>query len=266
MATRFASRDGGNRPQNAGARVTVARTPLHFDPKTPLYHRIFSQLRDQIYDGRYAGGSFIPSEQELSSQFGVSRITAKRALDDLAAAGLVVREQGRGTRVCITPHSTSVRGSVEGLVHSLHANGRGSVQLLDFEYVPASTEIAEKLGLTAEDQIQRAVRIWHGNEGPFSHLTTFVPAALGRSWTREDLMKVPLIALLEQQGITIGRAEERITAVLAEPAVAHRLAVATGAPLLMITRTVFDTGDRAVEHLVALYPPDRYQYAVSLGN
>jgi GntR family transcriptional regulator len=92
-----------------------------------------------------------------------------------------------------------------------------------------------------------------------------VPGRLGRSWTGDDLMKRPLISLLENTGVTISRAEERITAVLADAVVAARLAVEAGAPLLMITRTVFDTQDQAVEHLTALYPPARYQYSVSLG-
>ena len=204
-------------------RVAVAREPATaphagIDPAspTPLYHQIFSLLRGKIYDGQYPGGSFLPSEQELSAEFNVSRITAKRALDELAADGLVVREQGRGTRVCINTHSTSVRGSVKGLVHSLHANGRGSVQLLDFDYLPASEAIAAQLGLNVGDEVQRAIRIWHGEEGPFSHLTTFVPGRLGRSWTGEDLMRRPLISLLENTGVTIARAEERITAVLAD--------------------------------------------------
>jgi GntR family transcriptional regulator len=61
-----------------------------------------------------------------------------------------------------------------------------------------------------------------------------------------------------------GRAEEQITAMLADAVVAPRLAVKPGSPLLRITRTVFDTSNRAVEHLVAVYPPDRYTYPVSL--
>ena len=245
-----------------------ANTPagLNSTLPTPLYHQIFVLLRDQIYGGQYAGGSFLPSEPELSAQFDVSRITAKRALDELAVAGLAVREQGRGTRVCINPHSTSVRGHVVGLVHSLHANGRGSVQLLEFGYVPPPDDVAATLGLNPSDVVQRAIRIWHGEEGPFSHLTTFVPARLGRSWTKNDLKKMPLIALLERAGITIGRAEEQITAVLADSIMASRLAVSPGSPLLMITRTVFDASDRSVEHLVAVYPPDRYKYSVSLGQ
>jgi GntR family transcriptional regulator len=256
----------GSRPGSGALGSTgPGRTAVSPESHTPLYHQIFTLLREKIYDGQYPGGSFIPSEQELSAQFGVSRITAKRALDELAADGLVVREQGRGTRVCINTHSTSVRGSVRGLVHSLYANGRGSVEIIDFDYEGASPQVAAVLGVEPGSDIQRAVRIYHGANGPFSHLTTFVPGALGRSWSREDLHQRPLISLLESAGVAIGGSEERIIAVLADETVAGPLKVDLGTPLLLIKRTVFDTANRPVEHLVALHPSDRYQYSVSLG-
>jgi GntR family transcriptional regulator len=231
---------------------------------TPLWHQIFSQLRDAIISGRYANEAFLPSEQELSAQFHVSRVTTKRALDELAAAGMAVREQGRGTRVSAVQGRTNVRGHISGLVHSLHANGRHSVRLIDFGYVPAPEEVAVGLGLKKGNEVQRATRVWNGPHGPFSHLTTSVPGPLGRSWTRADLLKRPMISLLESQGLIVGRAQETITATLADRIVGPRLAVETGTPLLTITRTVFDTRGNALEYIVALYPPERYQYTVSL--
>src|SRR5690242_760353 len=129
--------------------MTAMPTAPILDPNgpTPPYHQMFVLLREQIYSGQYPAGSFLPSEPELSVRFNVSRITAKRTLDELAAAGLAVREQGRGTRVAVTPHSTSVRGNVVGLVHSLHANGRGNVKLLEFGYSAAPKDVAAALGM-----------------------------------------------------------------------------------------------------------------------
>ena len=76
------------------------KTPLVDDQlRTPLYHQIYLVLRDKIVDGVFGANDIVPGEQEVVRQFGVSRITAKRALDELAASGLVVRERGRGTRV-----------------------------------------------------------------------------------------------------------------------------------------------------------------------
>ena len=232
----------------------------------PLYHQIFTVLRDKIYRGEYEGDSFLPGEQEVAAFFGVSRITAKRALDEIAGAGLAVREQGRGTRVCITPRGTAVRGNVEGLVHSLHAKGTSSVRLLDFAYVPASADVAERLALNAGEEVQRARRIWHSDAGPFNYLTTFVPAAIGRRWNRKALERKTLISLLEESGIRVDSAEERVTATLADKESAPLLEVSRGSALLKVMRTLFDQRERPVEYLIALYPPDRYQYSVTLGR
>lgn len=231
---------------------------------TPLYHQIFSQLRDAILAGGYADQSFLPSEQEISHQFGVSRITAKRSLDELAAAGLAVREQGRGTRVHVTSGRIAVKGGIASLVQSLHANARHSVKLIDFGYIKPPAEIAVILGLDADAEVQRATRVWNGPNGPFSHLTTFVPEHIGRRWSKSDMLTRPMISLLERGGVRVGRAQEQITATVAGRAIAERLMVKRGAPLLMIVRTVFDTHGTAVEHIVALYPPSRYQYLISL--
>ena len=255
-------------PPGIGSLIETGAASPAIDPSspTPLYHQIFVVLRDKIYRGEYELDTFLPGEQEVATLFGVSRITAKRALDDIAAAGLAVREQGRGTRVCIRPHGTSVRGSVDGLVHSLHAKGNSTVRLLDFEYVAASRVVAEKLRITPGDEVQRATRIWYADAGPFNHLSTFVPATIGRRWRREDLESKPLVSLLEDSGVKIGRAEESITATLADEVTAPALEVDVGSALLKITRTVFGENGQAVEYVVALYPPDRYQYTVSLGR
>ena len=67
---------------------------LRNDLPTPLYHQMFTLLRDRILSGEIPRGSRIPTEFDLAESFGVSRITAKRALDELAAEGLVERRRG----------------------------------------------------------------------------------------------------------------------------------------------------------------------------
>jgi GntR family transcriptional regulator len=140
------------------------------------------------------------------------------------------------------------------------------VKLLDFDYVGATPLVAERLQIAAGDSVQSAIRIWNGEAGPFNHLSTFVPAALGRQWTREDLEHRTLVSLLQSSGVKISRAEENITATLADDVAAASLEVAPGSALLKISRTVYGEQDRPVEFLVALYPPDRYQYTLSLGG
>ena len=235
--------------------------------RAPLYHQIYLILRQKICEGAYGFGEILPSEQELSRDFKVSRITAKRALNELAGAGLVIRQRGRGTSVSFQPASPPVRSSVEGLLENLLMMGlRTEVRLLAFGYVAASEEIARALGCEPGAAVQRAVRIRRLEGKPLSYLTTHVPEAIGRSYDQGDLASTPLLALLERGGVKVGSAEQTITATLADTTVAPLLEVEIGAPLLQVTRIVADEAQRPVEHLTALYPPERYQYRMVLSR
>ena len=96
---------------------------------------------------------------------------------------------------------------------------------------------------------------------PFSYLTTHVPAEIGRNFTRAELASQPMLKLLEHAGAKVEHATQRIGAGLATPPVAKALGIKTGSPLIELVRIVFDRTGRAVEHLHALYRPDRYSIA-----
>jgi GntR family transcriptional regulator len=89
-------------------------------------------------------------------------------------------------------------------------------------------------------------------------LTTYVPEAIGRTYSKRDLGRFPLLTLLERSNVAVARADQTITATIAGPEVAAALGVAVGAPLLALTRVVFDQTGRGVEHLSALYRPDMH--------
>ena len=232
---------------------------------TPLYHQIFLILRDRIYDGTYAFESVVPSEHEICASYGVSRITAKRALDKLAEANLVVRRRGLGTRVCHRVASSPAHYSVEGLLENLLAMGlKTKVDLLGFEYIEASALIAQKLDCNPGTLVQHVVRVRRIEGAPFSYLSTWVPENLGRSYSKEDVATKPLLMLLEQGGAVVSSAEQTITATAADTVIAQALDVEIGAPLLRISRVVHDQTGRPIEYIIAHYRPDRYQFRMDL--
>jgi len=234
---------------------------------TPLYHQIYLILHDKIVSGALPPQATVPGEQELMRQFGVSRITAKRALDELAASGLVVRQRGRGTRVIGRDADEPVRVGVEGLIENLLQMGlKTEVSLLEFAYVPAPPDVAQALGVSPGVTVQRAVRTRAVKGQPFSYLVTYVPEDVGRTYSKRDLSAKPLLALLERTGVHIGSADQTISATLADTEVAPVLEVDFGAPLLRIRRIVFDQQGRAVEYIVGLYRPDRYQHRLKLDR
>jgi GntR family transcriptional regulator len=244
----------------------------------PLYQQICLVLQNKIMEREYREGEFLPGEREIERMFDVSRITAVRALNELALRGLAVREQGRGTRVRFVEHGSIARGPVDfgslepaamvgtvgDFVRLLSARRTQAVELHEFRYIRAPRSVAVALGLRESDIVQHAERVWRLEGRPFSHLATYVPADVGKTWTRAELSATPLTLLLNRAGIVITRIEERITAILADHTLAQRLDIDVGAPLIKIVRTAHERNDRVVEYVIGAYSPERYQYAVSI--
>jgi GntR family transcriptional regulator len=260
------------RPAPKPRAATPARNgggPRAVDPglPIPLYHQIYVLLREQILSGVYADQALVPTEQALSARFGVSRITAKRALDELAAEGLVVRQRGRGTTVVGRMPSRPLSANISGLLENLLMLGlKTSVSIVEFGYVPAAEDVRAALDLPEGTEVQRAVRVRSHDGIPLSHSVSFVPADIGRAYDRKDMMTTALLALLERAGILIGSADQTIGAALADSVTAPLLGVRVGSPLLSITRTVFDQNGRPVEYITIRYRPDRYQYRMKLNR
>ncbi|WP_321344629.1 GntR family transcriptional regulator [Breoghania sp.] len=238
---------------------------LNPESRLPLYHQIFLILRNRIYGGEIAPGNLVPGEQDLAVEFNVSRITAKRALNELAEAGLVVRERGRGTRVIHRPPAPAVASSIEGWLENVTLMGSATqARVLEFDHVPANEDVAHALEIAPGEDVQHAVRVrWLDGE-PMSYLTTYVPGDIGRQFGREDLDAQPLLRLLEGAGIEVASARQQVSAVVADTAVANALSIQAGSPLLEVLRVVRDVSGRPVEYLRVLYRPDVYRFDMSM--
>lgn len=245
------------------------RASVRLDPnaRVPLYHQIFLILRNRIFGGEVQPGDLVPGEQELAVEFNVSRITAKRALNELAGAGLVVRERGRGTRVTHRPKAPAVTSSIEGWLENISLMGIATeARVLDFGYVAASEDIAHALELDPGTDVQHAVRVRSLDGEPMSYLVTYVPADIGRQYDREDLDTKPLLLLLELAGVKVASARQTISATLADSEVAGALSVHAGSPLIEVRRVVHDSSGRAVEYIRVLYRPDIYRFEMSMNR
>jgi GntR family transcriptional regulator len=141
-----------------------------------------------------------------------------------------------------------------------------SVTVLDVEVVAASPNVANALQLKVGDPVQKAIRVRSTKEGPLSHITTYVPQDIARAFGRRELAKKPILVLLEESGVTVGRAHQTISARLADVQVAHHLDVAVGSALLAVRRLIYDDQDRPIQWLHGLYRPDRYEYEMQLSR
>jgi len=243
-------------------------------PQMPLpkYHQIYLVLREQLDEGRFADG--VPGELALMEQFGVARVTVRRALEQLSAEGLISRNPGRRTRAvapaagsAARPADALARANLRGLLENLVTMGlRTSVKVLDVATIPASGQVAEALQLPAGDAVQKAVRVRSTREGPLSYITTYVPNDIARHFGRRELAKKPILVLLEESGVKVGRAHQTISARLADNLLAEHLEVSLGSALLAVRRLIYDEAERPVQWLHGFYRPDRYTYEMQLSR
>lgn len=238
----------------------------------PKYHQIYLVLREQLHEGRFAQG--LPGELALMRQFGVARVTVRRALQQLAGEGLIARERGRGTRPLLPVPPTHLAGQARDKSTRLHGllenivsmTENTTVRVLEVARVRASGEVAQALGLEPGAEVQKAVRVRSTREGPLSHITTWVPGDLATHFGRRELAKKPILVLLEEAGVRVGEARQTISARLADAQVAQHLGVAVGSALLAVRRLIHDQDGRPVQWLHGLYRPDRYEYQMQLSR
>jgi GntR family transcriptional regulator len=228
-------------------------------------HRLYLLLSDRISSGSLRPGMRIPGEPALAVEHGVSRVTVRRALERLAREGRVQRRAGAGTFVREIASNPAVEADlVDVFAHLKEMGRRTDVKLCSFGYALAPDPVARALNLRPGERTQHSVRVRMIDGAPFSYLTTHVPERIGLTYTEADLASIPLLDLLERSGVTAERASQVIGAALAGPGVAEALGEPIGAPLLSLTRVVMAGSGDGIEHLHALYRPDRFAFHMDL--
>lgn len=239
----------------------------------PKYHQVYLVLREQLHEGKFADG--VPGELALMQQFSVARVTIRRALSQLAEEGLIQREPGRGTRALLqhrsehnhTSHHKSQQARLTGLLENLVSMGlRTNVKVLSVQRIPAPNEVASILQMQEGEWVQKAQRVRHTKDGPLSHITTWVPEHLAKGFGRKELAQKPILMLLEESGVKVGRAQQSISAKLADAVIAPHLDVSVGSALLAVSRLIYDIDDKPIQWLHGLYRPDRYEYQMQLSR
>ncbi|HTQ15796.1 MAG TPA: GntR family transcriptional regulator [Mycobacterium sp.] len=235
---------------------TGKTAPVSADAGVPLHRQLFLVLHDEIDRGVMAPGEALPTEQTLCDQFGVSRITVRRALADLAQQGYIERRQGVGSFV--REHGPSEplsvgRSYMDGLRQTQFETDVDVVELGTRRPPPA---IAEALGASGELLHVVRVRRQRRTGEPLIITDAWMPCELADALTETALLRAPLYELLSETGVVVDRVQHEITAEIAGPRNAHLLDTAIGAALLRINRLVFVAG--APHHqLSVLLSPNR---------
>ena len=235
---------------------------------TPLYHQLFSLLKARILDGTLALGLRLPPEEQLASLFKVSRITAKRAMDDLAGEGLVERRRGRGTHVIYQYSPKPVHAPLTGMLQEIESMARNSsAQILDYGMRVPPQAIRDELGLTDGDTALHLLRVRERDGIKFGHYTSWT-AGVDMPSDAAMFENTPRLSYFRQQGLEVSHVTQTLSAVSADAAVASALGVSQGSPLLSLTRRSYQkTGaesEQIMDFLIVLYNPQQFQYSMDL--
>ncbi|CAO3424880.1 GntR family transcriptional regulator [Azospirillum endophyticum] len=229
------------------------------DNATALYRQIADRLRDEIAARRFEPSGRLPTENEIGSRFGVSRVTVRLALDRLEAEGLIERRKGKGTFTA----GKRVQHPLDRL-RSFHESLR--LQGLDAAMRPLSAEIVATPPDLREDFGPRCLQVRR------LHLVDGEPVALGRSLLPPALEPVdwqaaghkPIYSILQDiVGKPVGGANIEVKAAAADAEVAVVLGLPAGAPVLVMDRRSVFVGGGCADHSVFHIRSERYSFILS---
>lgn len=220
------------------------------------YQEIAGSIRDRVEAA--APGALLPSESELSSEFGVSRVTVRRALELLRDEGSIAARQGFGWFVVTEPVQQRLDelGTIEAQLE--HSGRRAERRVLEFAFVAPPPRVAALLGV---DQVLRVRRVNLADGEPFAVVTVWCPAELAADLSRGDVERHPFYELLD---VELRGATQTIGADSAEPADATVLGVPVGSPLLRCERITSDRAGSPVLVSEHLFPAHRTEFVVDV--
>lgn len=212
------------------------------------YGRLAQELRERIALGDVggSGGSGqLESEAVLGRRYGVSRVTVRRALEELRGQGLVESRPGAGWFVAGAAfHQTLALGTFRHAASAVAEAGKDVVRrVVEFAYRAAPPPVAASLGLDGDADVlfSRSVRAVDGV--PLDLVHEWVPAPLAGHISRADAETTGIWASLQQQGHQVDSVRQTITAAVTTADDAELLDVAPGLPLLLVRRLAHAAGD-----------------------
>ena len=231
----------------------------------PIYHQIKNQILDAIADGILGLGDPLPSERELVECLNVSRMTIRRALNELVMSGQLYTRPGKGTYVQLAKVEQHL-GRLAGFSADMSKAGhRVSSKVLRAEVVPAAGQIAERLQMKPGEPVIILERLRFVDDEPTSWERARLPERLCPGLLRFDLEHGSLYDVLRREyKITLNWAQQRMEATLSNWNEQQLLQLPEGAPILLGERTVYTDGDTIVEYSKASYRGDRYRYEIQL--
>jgi GntR family transcriptional regulator len=227
---------------------------------SPLYMQIARKLGAAVREGKYQAHEALPSERHLSESLGVSRVTARKAIDELVAQGLIVRKRGSGNY--IAPFLEQPLSKLSSFSEELTRRGyQPSSRWLQRAITVASPEEQLSLGLSPATRVARLRRLRLADDVVMAYEESVLPQAVV---PEPSAVEHSLYEYLTAQGRAPSRALQHIRAINADAALAEQLGIPNGQAVLFITRVGYLDSGQAVELTHSYCRSDYYDFVAEM--
>ncbi|MDE0360426.1 MAG: GntR family transcriptional regulator [Rhodospirillaceae bacterium] len=234
---------------------------------TPLYFQLYSLLKTLILDGTLPFSTRMPTEEVLATLFSVSRITAKRAMDDLAGEGLLERRRGKGTHVTYKYSPRPVKAPLVGMLQEIETMARNSrARVIRCSLQEPPQAIRDELGLKPGEQALHLIRVRQRDKLDFGYYVSWT-AGVDVPADPAIFENTPRLSYFREKGLEVTHVTQTLSATEAGAEVSEALNVKPGSALLSLTRRSFNKhsdGEHMHDHLHVLYNPQHFQYEMDL--
>jgi DNA-binding GntR family transcriptional regulator len=224
----------------------------------PLYKQVAQKLEVAIREGTLPPGSRIENEVSLAERLKLSRPTIRRAIQSLVDGGLVVRRRGIGSQVV---HGQVTRGlELTSLFDDLSQLGSApKTSVLRYETQPAN------LGIAPGEPVLEVLRLRTADGVPVAILHNWIPEASGII-QKSEFEERGLYQILRSQGLIPQVGKQKMSARRVTQAESLALGIESGAAVLAMERTAYDSMGHAIEHGEHIYRPDVYALEFTVVN
>ncbi len=227
----------------------------------PLYYQIRKNIEREILEGTLVPGEKLPSEDQLAASFGVSRMTVRRAIDQLVSRGLLSRLQGQGTFVAERQPQQKPVGITRWSFERIDQSQDVRQAVLQVEKAPPSLRVTHALHTMPGEMVVRITRILLLEDEPLGYCIDCMPELIVSTIEDWDLANDTLPDFLAKRcALEFGKVVERVRAVFAEEDAVELLGVVPGSPLLYVDSLVFLASGIPVILSDTTYRGDRYVY------
>ncbi len=236
----------------------MATSPLKKNTPIPLYAQLDAILRQRILSGEWGPDQMIPSENELSATYGVSRVTARSVVNQLVRDHLLYRVQGKGTFVA-SEKITATPLTEKSILDQLRAAGKDvETQVITFEIQEADQQTASLLQLPPRDPVYHIVRLRRLSGSPFSLHRSWLSVHRFPGLTREELEQKQLRTILQEKYALVAvRTVETLEMVSASLEESQLMEVPLGYTLLKLEATPYDPAGLVTERVEVQFKGDR---------